>query len=493
MATRRKLKILLATSEAVPFAKTGGLGDVAGSLPQALNAEGAKCAVIMPKYSTIPWEYQEKMEHLGEMYVPLAWRSVYCGVEHLEYDGVDFYFLDNEAYFKRDTIYGHFDDGERFAFFSKAICEAIEFFPELQCDVCMCNDWQTALVPVFLREFYRESDACNNVKCVFTVHNVKFQGQFGDQLLDDILGVGHIPAAADQLRCDERSINFMKGALCYSDLLTTVSPTYAVELQMPFFGEGLDYMFRRRSSILSGILNGIDQNIWNPETDKFIEHHFSVEDMSGKKEAKRALQEECGLWQDENAPLVVMIGRLTNQKGLGLVRYAMDRIMSDGVQMIVLGTGDADQEEAFRYFQYRYPGQMCARITFDNALSHRMYAGGDILLMPSEFEPCGLSQMIAMRYGTLPVVRETGGLKDSVEPYNQFTGEGTGFSFANMNADEMADCLLTACWIYRDNKDAWRELQKHGMTTDFSWDRAAVDYLDLFHSLHPEVIPWNKR
>jgi starch synthase len=490
---RRKLKILMATSEAVPFAKTGGLGDVAGSLPQALIAEGAKCSVIMPKYSTIPWEFQEKMEHLGEMYVPLAWRSVYCGVEHLVYDGVDFYFLDNEHYFKRDTIYGHFDDGERFAFFSKAICEAIEFFPELQCDVIECNDWQTALVPVFLREFYRESDACNNVKCVFTVHNVKFQGQFGDQLLDDILGVGHIPAAADQLRCDERSINFMKGALCYSDLLTTVSPTYAMELQMPFFGEGLDYMFRRRAGILSGILNGIDQNIWNPETDTFIEDHFSVDNMENKKIAKRKLQEECGLWQDENAPLVVMIGRLTNQKGLGLVRYAMDRIMSDGVQMIVLGTGDADQEEAFRYFQDRYPGQMCARITFDNALSHRMYAGADILLMPSEFEPCGLSQMIAMRYGTLPVVRETGGLKDSVEPYNQYTGEGTGFSFANMNADEMADCLLGACWLYRDNKEAWYELQKHGMTADWSWSRAAVDYLNLFHSLHPEIIPWNKK
>ncbi len=490
---RRKLKILMATSEAVPFAKTGGLGDVAGSLPQALIAEGAKCSVIMPKYSTIPWEFQEKMEHLGEMYVPLAWRSVYCGVEHLVYDGVDFYFLDNEHYFKRDTIYGHFDDGERFAFFSKAICEAIEFFPELQCDVIECNDWQTALVPVFLREFYRESEACNNVKCVFTVHNVKFQGQFGDQLLDDILGVGHIPAAADQLRCDERSINFMKGALCYSDLLTTVSPTYAMELQMPFFGEGLDYMFRRRAGILSGILNGIDQNIWNPETDTFIEDHFSVDNMENKKIAKRKLQEECGLWQDENAPLVVMIGRLTNQKGLGLVRYAMDRIMSDGVQMIVLGTGDADQEEAFRYFQDRYPGQMCARITFDNALSHRMYAGGDILLMPSEFEPCGLSQMIAMRYGTLPVVRETGGLKDSVEPYNQYTGEGTGFSFANMNADEMADCLLGACWLYRDNKEAWYELQKHGMTADWSWSRAAVDYLNLFHSLHPEIIPWNKK
>ena len=489
---RRKLKILLATSEAVPFAKTGGLADVAGSLPQALIAAGAKCAVVMPRYSTIPWEYQERMEHLGEMYVPLAWRGVYCGVEHLVHDGVDFYFLDNEDYFKRDTLYGHFDDGERYAFFSKAICEAIEFFPELQCDVVQCNDWQTALVPVFLREFYRESDACNNVKCVFTVHNVKFQGQFGDQLLEDILGVAHIPAAADQLRCDDRSINYMKGALCYSDLLTTVSPSYAVELQMPFFGEGLDYMFRRRADILSGILNGIDQNIWNPATDMYIEHHYSMDDLENKKAAKRALQEECGLWQDENAPLVVMIGRLTNQKGLGLVRYAMDRIMSEGVQMIVLGTGDADQEEAFRYFESRYPGQMCARITFDNALSHRMYAGGDILLMPSEFEPCGLSQMIAMRYGTLPVVRETGGLKDSVMPYNQFTGEGTGFSFANMNADEMADCLLGACWLYRSNKDAWHELQKHSMSTDFSWGRAAAEYLNLFHSLHPEVIPWEK-
>lgn len=492
-ATRRKLRVLLATSEAVPFAKTGGLGDVAGSLPQALIAEGAKCAVIMPKYATIPQEHRDRMEHLGEMYVPLAWRSVYCGVEHLVHDGVDFYFLDNEDYFKRDSLYGYFDDGERFAFFSKAICEAIELFPELQCDVVQCNDWQTALVPVFLREFYRESDACNNVKCVFTVHNVKFQGQFGDSLLDDVLGVGHIPAAADQLRCDDRSINFMKGALCYADLLTTVSPSYAVELQMPFFGEGLDYMFRRRASILSGILNGIDQGIWNPETDPLIAFHYGADSIDGKKEAKRVLQEECGLVQDGDAPLIVMIGRLTNQKGLGLVRYAMGRIMSEGAQMVVLGTGDADQEEAFRYFESCYPGQMCARITFDNALSHRMYAGGDILLMPSEFEPCGLSQMIAMRYGTLPVVRETGGLRDSVQPYNQFTGEGTGFSFANMNADEMADCLLGACWLYRDNKEAWRVLQRRGMTTDFSWDRAAVEYLELFHALHPEIIPWKKR
>ncbi|MBQ3339348.1 MAG: glycogen synthase, partial [Atopobiaceae bacterium] len=387
MATRRKLKILLATSEAVPFAKTGGLGDVAGSLPQALNAEGAKCAVIMPKYSTIPWEYQEKMEHLGEMYVPLAWRSVYCGVEHLEYDGVDFYFLDNEAYFKRDTIYGHFDDGERFAFFSKAICEAIEFFPELQCDVCMCNDWQTALVPVFLREFYRESDACNNVKCVFTVHNVKFQGQFGDQLLDDILGVGHIPAAADQLRCDERSINFMKGALCYADIITTVSPSYANELQMPFYGEGMDDIFRRRSSVLRGILNGIDLDEWNPATDPMVGVNYDINSLEKKAENKRALQEELGLAQDPTRPLVVMIGRLTNQKGLGLVRYAMNYIMERGVQVAILGTGDRDQEEAFQYFDYTYGDQMRAIIAFDNALSHRMYAGGDLLLMPSEFEP----------------------------------------------------------------------------------------------------------
>jgi len=487
MATRRKIKILFAAAEAVPFSKTGGLGDVAGSLPKALKEAGAKVAVITPKYSTIAWEYQEKMVHVADFYVPLAWRSIYCGIEKLTYDGVDFYFVDNEAYFKRDGLYGYFDDGERYAFFSKAICEAIAKLPELQCDVLNCNDWQTAMAPVFLREFYQESEACRNVKTVFTVHNVKFQGQFSDKVLNDILGLADIPAARDQLYCDRESINYMKGALCYSDTISTVSPSYAGELQMPFYGEGLDGIFRDRAWCLHGILNGIDTVSWDPQHDDAIAKKYSIKRMAGKAECKAALQEELGLRVDPERPLVVMIGRLTNQKGLGLVRYAMDKIMSRSIQVAILGTGDKDQEDAFKYFDWKYGDMMCARIAFDGALSRRMYAGGDILLMPSEFEPCGLSQMIAMRYGTLPVVRETGGLQDSVVPYNQYTGEGTGFRFANMNGDEMADTLIGACELFWTDKDAWKQLQKQAMETDFSWSRAAQDYLNMYYELHPEL------
>ena len=492
-AKRRKIRVLFAGSEAVPFSKTGGLGDVAGSLPRALKHAGARAAVITPLYASIPQEYKDRMKHVADFYVPLAWRSIYCGIEKITLQDLDFYFIDNKDYFGRDGLYGYFDDGERFAFFSKAICEAIAKVPELECDVLHCNDWQTALCPVFLREFYREVPQCNNVKTVFTVHNVKFQGQYGDKVIDEILGIGHIPAARDQLRCDKDSINYMKGALCYTDWITTVSPSYANELKMPFYGEGMDGIFRRRANILSGILNGIDQTIWNPASDPMIPANYSKDDLANKAECKRALQEELGLDQDPTRPLIVSIGRLTDQKGLGLVRYSMDHLMQRGVQVAILGTGDHDHEEAFKYFQSKYPGKMCARIAFDNALSHRMYAGGDLLLMPSEFEPCGLSQMIAMRYGTLPVVRETGGLRDSVAPYNKFTGEGTGFSFANMNADEMADTLLGACELFWTDKNAWDNLVQNAMAADFSWRRAANDYMDIYHWLHPEIIRYNKR
>ena len=483
----RKIKVLFASSEAVPFVKTGGLADVAGSLPRALNQKGAEVSVIMPKYSAIPQEYQDQMKHIAEFYVPLAWRSVYCGIEKLTYQGVNFYFVDNEAYFKRDGIYGYFDDGERFAFFSKAICEAIQYLPELQVDVLQCNDWQCAMASVFLREFYQSIEACRHVKTIFTVHNVKFQGQFGDDVLSDIRGLADNPTAAGQLYCDRVSVNYMQGALLYSDMITTVSPSYANELQMPFYGEGMDGIFRRRSDSLRGILNGIDVDLWNPKTDKMIEYNYSAGKMANKAKCKAALQREFGLAEDPERPLVVMIGRLTTQKGLGLVRYAMNRLMERGVQVAVLGTGDKDQEDAFKYFDWTYGDQMCARIAFDNALSHRMYAGGDILLMPSEFEPCGLSQMIAMRYGTLPVVRETGGLQDSVVAYNKYTGEGTGFRFANMNADEMANTLLEACEVFWTEKDVWKQLRKQAMETDFSWGRAADEYLDIYYGLHPEI------
>lgn len=488
---RRKIRVLLAASEALPFAKTGGLGDVVGSLPRALRHAGAKVSVIMPNYGTIPENYRSQMRHVMNFYVPLVWRNVYCGIEKLTHQGVDFYFIDNQDYFFRDSLYGYFDDGERYAFFSKAICEAIAQLPELACDVLHCNDWQTALAPVFLRELYQESEACRNIKTIFTVHNVMFQGQLSDSLLSEVLGLDSIPAAARQLRSDAQSINYMKAALLYSDTISTVSPTYAKELQMPFYGGGLDGLFRQRSWALHGILNGIDIDEWDPAHDKTIAQTYTADDFAGKAACKKALQQELGLRVDAELPLIVMVGRLTNQKGLGLVRYAMDRLMHSGVQMAILGTGDAEQEEAFRYFDATYGDMLCARITFDGALAHRMYAAGDMLLMPSEFEPCGLAQMISMRYGTLPVVRKTGGLADSVVAYNAETGEGTGFNFVNMNADEMADCILAACDLFKTDKTTWKSLMLQAMGTDFSWDRAAQDYMNMYYELHPNIIRYN--
>ena len=348
-----------------------------------------------------------------------------------------------------------------------------------------CNDWHTALAPVFLREFYQGLPLYERVKTVFSIHNIAFQGQYADTILNDILGMAHIPNAARQLRCDERSINYMQGALDYSDAITTVSPSYAWEIQTPEYGEGLDGILRRRSNVLSGILNGIDTDAWNPATDPMIHSNYSAADMSGKKACKAALQEELGLEVRDDRPLMVMVTRLTRQKGMDLVTYALDRILSGGVQVAVLGTGD--YEEPMRYFANKYPGTCAARITFDNALSHRMYAGADMFLMPSLFEPCGLSQMIAMRYGTLPVVRETGGLRDTVAPYNQFTGEGTGFTFANFNGDEMGDAVFRGARLYWDDHAAWDQLVQNAMAADFSWVRSADEYMNLYHNLHPEI------
>ena len=482
----KKMQVVFASAEAAPFVKTGGLGDVAGSLPRALVAAGADVIVMVPKYGTIASEYTDRMEHVADFYVSLGWRNEYCGLERLVIDGVTYLFIDNERYFKRDYPYGFFDDGERFAFFSKAVTESLQHLPEgFQCDVLHCNDWHTALAPVFLREFYQGLPLYERVKTVFSIHNIAFQGQYADTILNDILGMAHIPNAARQLRCDERSINYMQGALDYSDAITTVSPSYAWEIQTPEYGEGLDGILRRRSNVLSGILNGIDTDAWNPATDPMIHANYSAADMSGKKACKAALQEELGLEVRDDRPLTVMVTRLTRQKGMDLVTYALDRILSGGVQVAVLGTGD--YEEPMRYFANKYPGTCAARITFDNALSHRMYAGADMFLMPSLFEPCGLSQMIAMRYGTLPVVRETGGLRDTVAPYNQFTGEGTGFTFANFNGDEMGDAVFRGARLYWDDHAAWDHLVQNAMAADFSWVRSADEYMNLYHNLHPEI------
>lgn len=484
----KKMQIVFASAECAPFVKTGGLGDVAGSLPAALVRAGAEVIVMVPKYATIKDEYKAQMEHFSDFYVSLGWRNEYCGLEKLERDGVTYMFIDNERYFARDYPYGFFDDGERFAFFSKAITESLQHLPAgFECDILHCNDWQTALAPVFLREFYQGLPLYDRVKTVFSIHNVAFQGQFSDTVMEDILGVAHIPAAASQLRCDACSINYMLGALRYADAITTVSPTYANEIQTPEFGEGLDGVLRERSYALQGILNGIDVAGFDPATDKRIAANYTVEDRSCKAVCKAKLQEELGLEVRDDRPLMVMVTRLTRQKGMDLVMYALDRILSGGVQVAVLGTGDRDYEDGLRYFQDKYPGTMAARIEFDPALSQRMYAAADMFLMPSKFEPCGLSQIIAMRYGTLPIVRETGGLKDTVIPYNEFTGEGTGFSFSNFNGDEMGDAVFRAARLFWDNRDAWNQLVTQAMSQDFSWTRSADKYLDLYFFMHPEI------
>lgn len=486
--TSKKMQIVFASAECAPFVKTGGLGDVAGSLPAALVRAGVEVIVMVPKYATIKDEYKAQMEHFSDFYVSLGWRNEYCGLEKLEHDGVTYMFVDNERYFARDYPYGFFDDGERFAFFSKAITESLQHLPEgFECDILHCNDWQTALAPVFLREFYQGLPLYDRVKTVFSIHNVAFQGQFSDTVMEDILGVAHIPAAASQLRCDACSVNYMLGALRYADAITTVSPTYANEIQTPEFGEGLDGVLRERSYALQGILNGIDVAGFDPATDKRIAANYTVEDRSGKAVCKAKLQEELGLEVRDDRPLMVMVTRLTRQKGMDLVMYALDRILAGGVQVAVLGTGDRDYEDGLRCFQDKYPGTMAARIEFDPALSQRMYAAADMFLMPSKFEPCGLSQIIAMRYGTLPIVRETGGLKDTVQPYNEFTGEGTGFSFSNFNGDEMGDAVFRAARLFWDNRDAWNQLVTQAMSQDFSWTRSADKYLDLYFFMHPEI------
>ena len=490
---RRKLRVLFAAFEAVPFMKTGGLGDVGGSLPQALKDAGCECRVMIPKFLTIPEEYKAKMTHVTDFYVSLGWRNVYCGIEKLVHKGVVYYFVDNEYYFNREKAYGYFDDGERIAFFSKAIVESLQYLPDFKCDVLHCNDWHTALAPVFLREFYQGLPLYENVKTVLSVHNLKFQGQMTDYVLGDILGLSAIPAAANQLRCDASSVNFMKGGLLYSDILSTVSKTYADEIKTGFFGEKLDGIFRDRASVLYGIMNGIDNDLWNPETDPAIPAHFTAADRTEKAKCKAELQKELGLEVNPDLPLIVMIGRLTEQKGMDLLQRVIGELLGKPLQIAVLGTGDKQYEDMLSYYAWKCPGKLAACIRFDEALSHRMYAGADMLLMPSLFEPCGLSQMIAMRYGTLPVVRETGGLKDSVTPYNKFTGEGTGFSFANYNAHEMMYTILGAVDLYRNERETWEKLVDNAMAADFSWNRAAREYLDMYERTHPEITPYFKR
>lgn len=477
-------KVLFATFEAVPFVKTGGLGDVGGSLPPALQKAGAEVRVILPKFAAIPEEYQSRMTHVTDFYLYLSWRNVYCGIEMLEEKGITWYFVDNEYYFGRSYPYGFGDDGERIAFFSKAVCECIQYL-DFAPDVLHCNDWHTALSPVFLREFYQGMEQYAHIKTVFTVHNLKFQGQYGGEVLGDVLGLHDIPAARDQLM-QGGGVNYMRGAFCYSDRITTVSPSYADEICTDFYGEGLNDVLCRRRNILSGILNGIDIKTYDPRTDPALYVRFGPTTLDKKGRNKERLQADLGLTVDRNIPMIGLISRLTDQKGLNLVNHILHELLHEELQLVVLGVGQREYEDAFRYFASVYPQKVSANICFDEALSRKIYGCADMVLVPSLFEPCGLSQMIAMRYGTLPIVRETGGLRDSVTPYNQYTGEGNGFSFANYNAHELLFTIQRALRLYREEPEAWGGLVQNAFHTDFSWKNSAKKYLELYRGMMEE-------
>lgn len=476
------MKILFASPEVAPFIKTGGLADVAGSLPQALAKEGHEVKVILPLYEGIGQEWRSKMTFLKYFNVTLSWRQVYCGVFELERDGVTYWFVDNEYYFKRFQIYGHFDDCERFAYFSRAVIETpgqLDWAP----DIIHCNDWQTALVPVYLLEEKYRIPQLANAKSVFTIHNIEYQGRYGEQVLKDVIGLDSSYFNEGMLAYFG-DVNLMKGAIMASNFVTTVSPTYAQELRTPFYAKGLDGVINQQAGKIEGILNGIDMELYDPAANPGLAANFTPKSLfKGKNECKLALQKAVGLQENVDVPIIACVSRLVGHKGFSLVTDVLHEIMGLDVQMVVLGTGDWQYEEAFRHAQSQYPGRFAAQLTYSAPLSTMIYAGADIFLMPSISEPCGLSQIIAMRFGTVPVVRETGGLKDTVTPYNKFTGEGRGFTFSNINAGDMMWVLREAVDLYHNNKKAWRGLQKAGMTADFSWTNSAKQYLDIYQRI----------
>lgn len=476
------MKILFASSEVAPFIKTGGLADVAGSLPQALAAAGHEVKVILPLYEGIDEDWRAKMTFLKYFNVTLSWRHVYCGVFELKRAGVTYWFVDNEFYFKRWQLYGHFDDCERFAYFSRAVIEIpgqLDWSP----DVIHCNDWQTALVPVYLLEEKYRIPQLASTKTVFTIHNIEYQGRYGDQVLQDVIGLDKSYFNEGMLAYFG-DVNLMKGAILASNFVTTVSPTYAQELRTPFYAHGLDGVINQQSGKLEGILNGIDTALYNPKTMPGLAANFDLKTLdTGKAKCKQALQRAVGLAEDPDVPLIACVSRLVGHKGFSLVTDALHQIMEQNVQMVVLGTGDWQYEEAFRNAQAQYPGRFSAQLTYSGPLSNAIYAGADLFLMPSVSEPCGLSQMIAMRFGTVPIVRETGGLKDTVLPYNKFTGEGRGFTFANINAGDMLWVIREAVDLYHTDKKAWRALQTADMTADFTWSHSAQQYISIYQRI----------
>lgn len=474
------MKVLFLTSEADPFIKTGGLADVAGSLPKELAKKGVDIRVAMPLYSTIGQVYRKKMKKIGEFYVDLDWKHQYAGIYSLKWDGVLFYFIDNLEYFDRPNAYGYDDDAERFIYLSKALTllpKEIDFKP----DIIHANDWHTALVNIYVNDFRKGDDFYKDVRCLFTIHNLKYQGVFDSGYLT-LTGLDGYYFNEHDLKYFD-AINLMKGGIVHSTAFNTVSENYAEEIKYPFYGEGLDGVIREYESKLSGIVNGIDYDIWNPKTDKIIDQNYDIKSLDKKVINKTKLQKEYGLPVDKDIPMIAICSRLTSMKGFDLIRYILDELLQEDIQLVVLGTGDYTYEEMFKYFEWKYPKKVAARIYYDGKESHKLYAASDLYMMPSISEPCGISQLIAMRYGSLPIVREAGGLKDTVTPYNKYTGEGTGFSFENINAHELLFATKAAIDLYKNDKKAFNKLINNAMNEKNDWEESSKKYIDLYEKI----------
>lgn len=477
-------KVLFVASECVPFIKTGGLADVVGSLPKCFNKEEFDVRVILPKYMCMKDEYKSQMNYVSHFYMDLAWRSQYVGILEMKYEGIQFYFIDNEYYLSGPKPYGNiYEDIEKFAFFSKAALSAlpvIGFRP----DIVHCHDWQTGLIPVYLKDRFHEGEFFSSMKSIMTIHNLKFQGVWDMKTVKDMTGLPAYYFAPDKLEAFGDA-NYLKGGIVYADAVTTVSDTYAEEIKTPFYGEHLDGLMRARANCLSGIVNGIDYDEYNPETDQYIVKNYNAKNFRKEKiKNKRALQQELGLEQNDKKFLIGVVSRLTDQKGFDLIAYIMDEMcQQQDWQFVILGTGEEKYENMFRHFAWKYQGKVAACIYYSEAMSHKIYASSDAFLMPSLFEPCGLSQLMSLRYGTVPIVRETGGLKDTVWPYNEYESTGTGFSFANYNAHEMFNTIKYAYYVFNEKKREWNKLIDRGMAADFSWDTSAQKYAELYNRL----------
>ena len=475
------MKVLFVASEAYPFIKTGGLGDVAYALPKALRKLGIDVRVIIPKYSNIPLSFKSCMESVASFNVEVGWRNKYCGLEQLMYDGVPYYFVDNEYYFKRPHIYGDYDDGERFAFFSKAILEAIKYMGDFKPDIIHCNDWQSAVVPILLKDKYSEDDLYNEIKSVFTIHNLQYQGVFPKESLYDLLNLDWKYFNDNEMKFYD-AISFMKAGIVFADVVTTVSKTYSKEIQTPFYGERLDGLLSSRASNLYGIVNGIDYELYDPKVDKKIFYNYNLLNMEQKVKNKLKLQEKLGFIVNEDIPMIGIVTRLVKQKGLDLIVEKLREILSLDIQVVLLGNGDGYYEDIFQYYASIYSSRISSNIIFDDRLAQQIYAASDMFLMPSLFEPCGIGQLIALKYGSIPITRETGGLKDTIIPYNEYTGNGNGFSFSNYNGKELLDTINRALDLYK-NKIAWNKLVQNAMASDNSWEKSARNYMKLYNDL----------